>query len=206
GSTSIYVSILFRLDDIRFCCVILRYLTADKQANMTLYGITVISAMFGIIFTTGRSDGKIYHHCFYEGGYCGIKNITCKGNKVIDITRSRIYYSPYWSLSGTYTNCTITNWSCYQKIDEPRSNCSGLSFCRIQTCLESQKQALECAGNMIANTMKINYRCIPRNTFTGSRSTRVTLSPTDTSRQTTSDDGELSLTIVCCCQIVLILL
>ena len=102
----------------------------------------------------------IYHHCYQEGGRCGVKDISCGTDAVIQVVWSRIGFSEYWLLDPFHNNCSVTNETCYQTTDEPQRNCSGLSRCELNTCSASTWQPLPCSDIGMSNYMRINYTCI----------------------------------------------
>ena len=112
------------------------------------------------LFPVANIEEHTYHHCYQEGGSCGINNITCYNNTVIDIMWSRVGYSEYWMWDGYRRNCSVTDDKCEMEIDEPSMNCSGLSLCYLYTCSESTYQRIDCDGLKATNYMRLNYTCI----------------------------------------------
>lgn len=105
-------------------------------------------------------DYRTYQHCYQEGGACYLKNITCQEGYVIDVVSSIIGLSDYWELDGTRTNCSVTDETCYEEIDEPAENCTGLRECWIETCSNSTRQVIDCTDLDATNYMLINYICV----------------------------------------------
>ncbi|KAK2139091.1 hypothetical protein LSH36_2039g00015 [Paralvinella palmiformis] len=143
----------------------------------------------------GITDGKIHHHCYQEGGSCAVKNIECNDNKdVIVIVWSRVGYSQYWESNNERTNCSVTDDNCEMGVDQLTKNCSGLRVCGIKTCNENMRKYLNCSNSrtLVANYMRIKYKCIARQKFESSStppiSSENTLDPNDTSRQSRSDN------------------
>ncbi|KAK2169488.1 hypothetical protein LSH36_9g02020 [Paralvinella palmiformis] len=101
-----------------------------------------------------------YHHCYQEGGRCDKKYISCQEGYVLNIESARIGYSDYWYLDPTRTNCSVTNETCYEEIEEPANNCTELRVCGLDTCSESTHQRIECSEPGATNYMQINYTCI----------------------------------------------
>ncbi|KAK2169486.1 hypothetical protein LSH36_9g02032 [Paralvinella palmiformis] len=139
-----------------------------------------------------------YHHCYQEGGRCDKKYISCQEGYVLNIESARIGYSDYWYLDATRTNCSVTNETCYEEIEEPANNCTGLRVCGLDTCSESTHQRIDCLGLEATNYMQIYYICVPEyaeppNNY--SLTTKLTTSSTGSStitRLTTQDNSPSS--------------
>ncbi|KAK2139376.1 hypothetical protein LSH36_1834g00012 [Paralvinella palmiformis] len=151
------------------------------------YGVNAIPHLIIInLFwnTVANIEEHTYHHCYQEGGSCGINNITCYNNTVIDIMWSRVGYSEYWMWDGYRRNCSVTDDKCEMEIDEPSRNCSGLSLCYLYTCSESTYQRIDCDGLTATNYMRLNYTCIKASSIYTKDiigNTDVTLLPGETS-------------------------
>ena len=102
----------------------------------------------------------IYHHCYQEGGYCGVKSLNCNDGFVIDIIWSRVGNSDYWELVPDRTNCSVTDTSCYTTIDEPVDLCEGYQSCDLETCSNYTRQNIPCLGTDVTNFLRINYTCV----------------------------------------------
>jgi hypothetical protein len=130
------------------CCVPITWKIDIKMSHLNISAVVE------------QSDYYIYHQCYYEGGYCSLKNITCQNDTVIDIIWSRIGYSKNWQWDGTRTNCSVTDETCYKEIDEPERKCSGLTVCSLDTCSNNTYQVIDCTFPHATNYLQINYTCV----------------------------------------------
>ena len=101
-----------------------------------------------------------YQHCYYEGHGCIEKELSCTESLVISVEWARIWQSEYLDLDPQRQNCTNTDPSCYESVQEPVDMCEGLPSCSLDTCSNFTHQQIPCTVVEATNALGIKYTCV----------------------------------------------